>query len=101
VLPQFGLKLRESQHEACQYSSSWPGLSRPVPGINGGTELRRMAGTGPGHDEMGWGYFSGENDAGTTSMFSCFSSAPGGEPGGQMPLATASARMRPRSAASL
>jgi hypothetical protein len=34
-------------------------------------------------------YLSGENAAGTTSMFSCFSSAPGGEPGGQTPLATA------------
>src|SRR5262245_16721752 len=38
-------------------------------------------------------YFSGEKAAGTTSMFSCFKSAPGGDPGGQIPLLTASPRM--------
>ncbi len=46
-------------------------------------------------------YFSGEKAAGTTSMFSCFSRAPGGEPGGHTPFDTASARMRERSPASL
>jgi hypothetical protein len=45
----------------------------------------------------------GENEAGTTSMFSCLiiMLGPPPEGGGQMPLARASSRMRKRSAASL
>jgi hypothetical protein len=91
---------------ACKSSTTWPYLAPGTPALAGdhsgssserGREMSLTAGG------CGAGQRSGENEAGTTSMFCCsiIMLGPPPEGGGQIPLALASSRMRKRSAASL